>query len=762
MDSQQLNDAKLQPDPLFSHPPTSIRAGAHDESQFAPQTETNPLEVRSASSVQATPDYLNRGDPFKQHTQHGDEPPPPYELQDPSNAPASADPIEYALRNHPYPAVAGQQRLPLSRGQSMASQSSNSTIANSLVPSPLHVIPARAPSSSRAPEPAQAFSSAKAREAGFEIEPDHRTPQMSSSMSSSTISASSLPRITILSSTEALQHTREPGKLTAYLIPFPKPRLKDVQPGGVPDRFLVFTPLPPPLAKPAPGEKENGWRKTRRQWQEDTRKGLMRNASLATWAGMKAKSSKLLTKSVDLTRSSNVEFLDRVAADSIASVNVDETSASASSRGIPEPTQGAVELPSPVPTAAPHGVAELESPLHPSMHAGIAELESPSNDAIPAGVAELPTPIGPQEKIASQNALPPSSIISPMRTGTTARAPPPPAVISPMSTGSSYRSTTSDSSTQIGSPAPSRSSSIPMPAGGAVELDAPVPSAAQIGRIELDTTPSSTATTRTDSINSQEKEKEREKILDQLTLIYPPSIALPPTEIRKEFLDSLTRLGDRSRKDAYKASAILPIAATLDASLIVTLGSLSEVSGMWAYNSFLGAKVSRKLVRGIEIGGRDPSTPDLSAAQVSKTPLWKKTLTKAQGKEKEREKTDEERSIELCMQESAQVEILRRYLELACLEADFHMFPQIEAAAGDVSEGTVLEAIGWRPTRRQGRDLEYEMKEKVTTTLTPEQDEQWQRKEAKADVKKLFKKGAVEWAAWCKAFNKDPEGALRK
>ncbi|KAH7122372.1 hypothetical protein B0J11DRAFT_437878 [Dendryphion nanum] len=326
----------------------------------------------------------------------------------------------------------------------------------------------------------------------------------------------SLPSITLLSSSEPLRHTRSSGSLIAYIIPFPKPRIKNIDIDDIPDRFFIYTPPLPPLSKPAPGEKESHWHKTKREWQEDVRKSTLNHASLTTWKGMKAKST-----------------------------------------------------------------------------------------------------------------------------------------------------------------------------------------------------------------------------LEQLTLIYPPTLALAPEKIREEFVNTLLRTRERSRKEAIIASALLPIAATIDASLLITFGGLTEISGVWAYTNIRGAKTSKKITQGLSIG----------EAQATMA--------------KEEAEMEPEKGIDLRMQQSNQLEILRRYLNLACLKREFNMFPVIETAAGDVNEEAVLEAIGWQPTRRQGRDLELDLKDKIET-LTPEQDEEWQHKEARADIKRVFRKGAAEWVTWIKSFQKDPEVALKR
>ncbi|TBU34354.1 hypothetical protein BD311DRAFT_683751 [Dichomitus squalens] len=73
-------------------------------------------------------------------------------------------------------------------------------------------------------------------------------------------------------------YTRDPHKLIAYLIPFPKPSLKHVPAHDIPDRFLIYTPPPPPLTKPPEGEKEAKLHKVQRKWQEEVREAKMSDA----------------------------------------------------------------------------------------------------------------------------------------------------------------------------------------------------------------------------------------------------------------------------------------------------------------------------------------------------------------------------------------------------------------------------------------------------------------------------------------------------
>lgn len=100
--------------------------------------------------------------------------------------------------------------------------------------------------------------------------------------------------------------------MTAYLIPFPKPHIKGTPPEGIPDRFLIYTPPAPPLPKPAEGEKEAKLQKVQRKWQEEVRAAKTSSAKTASWKGVKSKATRGISKAVNLTTSSNLDFLNRV------------------------------------------------------------------------------------------------------------------------------------------------------------------------------------------------------------------------------------------------------------------------------------------------------------------------------------------------------------------------------------------------------------------------------------------------------------------
>jgi hypothetical protein len=70
-----------------------------------------------------------------------------------------------------------------------------------------------------------------------------------------------------------VHYTRDPHKLVAYLVPFPKRRIHmpSATLSQVPPRFLIYTPLPPPLQKPVEGVKEERIHKIQRKWEAEVR-----------------------------------------------------------------------------------------------------------------------------------------------------------------------------------------------------------------------------------------------------------------------------------------------------------------------------------------------------------------------------------------------------------------------------------------------------------------------------------------------------------
>ncbi|KAL5418245.1 hypothetical protein PMIN03_001224 [Paraphaeosphaeria minitans] len=519
-----------------------------------------------------------------------------------------------------------------------------SPVDESLWPDPLQLRQSSTSSIPRKPVPSRiqhtpttSFSSAKAREVGLEVEQPPTLDRGTSSSSSP---------ITVLPSTTPIKHTHEPGSVTAYLIPFPKPWLKGVKPEDIPSRFLIYTPPLPPLSKPAPGERESQWHKTQRLWQEDVRRATMTNASRVTWKGMKAKGTSLINKGVSKTRSSTVEFLNRVSGSAISStaqeIHEDE--------GIP-PAMSSI-------TEGTDVIHELDASLPP------AELSGET---------------------------------------------------------SSISSTTSTST-----------------ASGMVPTNRP-PLVSSTGSIP------------------------KPNALYHLTLIHPPSLTLAPEKIRTEFVNTLMRTSEQSRNQALAASALLPFAASIDVALLVTFGGLTQTTGVWAYQNARGAIASKKMTQGL---ARSESyhAPENWAVETDMRGRTcghhesgfgcAESVSKVEKKEKaKKNEKKEDKGITMNMQSSAALDAFTRYLERSCLQKSFSMFPHIEAKQSSHTANTedeILEAIGWAPMRRYGRDLEMEEQGGRTRRLTAEQDEERQLKEAREDVERVVGKAAAEWVAVCK------------
>jgi hypothetical protein len=121
-----------------------------------------------------------------------------------------------------------------------------------------------------------------------------------------------------------VHYTRDPHKLIAYLVPFPKP---DIQKGflhkadaaDVPTRFLIYTPPPPPLKTPKEGEKEAKFHKVQRKWQQEVREAKTSNAKITSWKGVKGRVTKGVNTAMGWTTTSSLDFLNRVPANKSSS-----------------------------------------------------------------------------------------------------------------------------------------------------------------------------------------------------------------------------------------------------------------------------------------------------------------------------------------------------------------------------------------------------------------------------------------------------------
>lgn len=111
-----------------------------------------------------------------------------------------------------------------------------------------------------------------------------------------------------------IHFTRDPHKLIGYLVPFPKPQLSGTAGEQIPQRFLIYTPPPPPfMSKPKEGEKEGKVHKVQRKWAEELREAKTQNVKTMSWKGVKGNVTKGISWGMSKTKGSNLEFLNRIA-----------------------------------------------------------------------------------------------------------------------------------------------------------------------------------------------------------------------------------------------------------------------------------------------------------------------------------------------------------------------------------------------------------------------------------------------------------------
>lgn len=149
-------------------------------------------------------------------------------------------------------------------------------------------------------------------------------------------------------------------------------------------------------------------------------------------------------------------------------------------------------------------------------------------------------------------------------------------------------------------------------------------------------------------------------------------------------------------------------------TLVWPFGGLLEIDGVWMAASIQGAKTSRSV------------TKRLSSSSA----------TGNHDKDK----------LQLNFTASPRLEVLERYLAARCHEKDPKVFPQNKTSP---TESDVLEAIGWSPSQAGGEERNWE-------------DEQWETTEVKDDFKSVMTKASREWDKWVKAYEKNPEKAVKK
>lgn len=203
----------------------------------------------------------------------------------------------------------------------------------------------------------------------------------------------------------------------------------------------------------------------------------------------------------------------------------------------------------------------------------------------------------------------------------------------------------------------------------------------------------------------------------EMVLIYPPTMSESQEQLRAEFVNTMLRTKTKAQKDAVISTGLIPVAFAIDvlATLVWPFGGLAEIDTVWAYANIRGVKTARSV------------TKRLSSSSDSGN--------------------HEQDKLKLTFTPSQRLELLRTYLAHDCLKTDARVFAHA-TSGGQLAptETQVLEALGWSP---HGESKNWE-------------DEQWETREVKDDLKTVMHKGAREWSKWCKAYEKDPEKAMKK
>ncbi|OAG44447.1 hypothetical protein AYO21_01443 [Fonsecaea monophora] len=213
-----------------------------------------------------------------------------------------------------------------------------------------------------------------------------------------------------------------------------------------------------------------------------------------------------------------------------------------------------------------------------------------------------------------------------------------------------------------------------------------------------------------DERDHQDSETHKTVAVEEMVLIYPPTLNLTNQQMREEFVNTMLRTKSKAQRDTIIATGLMPVAYGIDilATFIWPFGGLGEIDTVWAYASFRGAKTARSVTK--RLASSTQSSPNHE---------------------------DESNKLKLTFTHSQRLDVLRRYLDAECHKADSKLFPHYEHSP---TESEVLEAIGWTPSR----DIEEKNWE----------DEHWEIQEVKEDLRTVFKKAASEWRKWCRLLEK--------
>lgn len=215
--------------------------------------------------------------------------------------------------------------------------------------------------------------------------------------------------------------------------------------------------------------------------------------------------------------------------------------------------------------------------------------------------------------------------------------------------------------------------------------------------------------------------------LEEMVLIYPSTLPGTQEQLREEFVNSMLRTKSKAQKDAVIATGLIPVSFAVDilATLVWPFGGLGEIDTVWAVASIRGAKTARSVTK--RLHSSDTSTGGSSGGELAGT-------------------KKDEHELQLTFTPSPRLDILTRYLATECHLKDAKLF---KSAGPSPTDTQAIDAIGWSPSQAGGETKNWE-------------DEQWEIQQVKDDLKSVMHKGAREWNTWCKAYEKDPQKAMKK
>ncbi|KLT42043.1 hypothetical protein CC85DRAFT_98276, partial [Cutaneotrichosporon oleaginosum] len=447
-------------------------------------------------------------------------------------------------------------------------------------------------------------------------------------------------------------YLRDPHRLIAYIVPFPAPA--DGPPP--PTRFLVYTPPPPPLLAVADG-KESKAHKVQRKWQEEVRAAHESNHKVLSWGGIRAKVTRGVDWAVGQVTTADLDFLVRVPKDGEvhhvrgrAASSVEAGRGAAKEAVVPAAEAGVNVQASASP---PDDTAECTTAATPeTATAHTTEAEAAQDRQGEADVAPpVYTPVdepGPESASGCRQPTPPA--LPARRSGDAARPP------------------------------PRRQDTLTIPLPHDEDPAAPESAAPTQATVKL----------------------------NEMVLIYPPSLGLTEEELKTEFVNSLLRTKSKAQRDTVIATGLLPITFAIDWALMFVgwvFGGALEVDAVWLASSFRGAKTARSVTKRL---------------------------------------TSSDADLKLTFKPSHRADLLQAYLQQRCAEAD-PRFPSVKMAP---SSYDVLDSIGWEAAGKYDAH-NWE-------------DERWERRQVETDLATTMGKAAGAWRKWCDRYEKNPEKAMKR